>query len=325
MGRGFATCGDRLSGKSSVMRRSWLVIAGVVVLAVLAWLLCFAQKPTGPAALGKKWHEQVYSLDEDEVLRLIPPPYSPQRAVDFGRGRGPPTALGEMVYQLQQGGTRVTQRSYGGGYLVNAVQWVMFLSRPRVEYVKDLMLVPYAGDWIVRTDAPLERRAEALQSILRQAMGRQISIERRMEDREVIVASGKWELRQDPELARLIKERALGEFPFATTHLYTTALSPTPGVRWDDVKTGDLPEFLRVLEQGTMWRFEDEVTEPRPRFVTWRRDPELRRTPTGQWNPAELLANVERQTSLKFNKTRRTVPVWFVLEESAPTRPGGGR
>src|SRR4051812_41925643 len=105
------------------MKGHWKLILAVLGLGVLVLLVCFWQKPTAPAALGKKWHEQVYSLDEDEVERFAPPPYSPARMERFGRSWAgkPPSQTGQLSYRVTNGKSQSWGMSSAYGTLLSSL------------------------------------------------------------------------------------------------------------------------------------------------------------------------------------------------------------
>src|SRR3954466_525324 len=61
-----------------------LALAAILILALIglaAWKLCYfpAGSPRNRPELAKQWGMQLYWLDDDEVERFVPPPYTPQR------------------------------------------------------------------------------------------------------------------------------------------------------------------------------------------------------------------------------------------------------
>src|SRR5437764_280915 len=143
------------------MRRGLLVMAGVVLVALLVWLVCFAPKPRGPAMLGKRWHEQVYGLNDDEVLRLIPPPFDAQRMQIMARGyyKNPmPGVMGQLSFYTDRGPMQPFGVLSTIGTLDKAVQWTTIGHQCQVE--ETLAKLTVDGDWFVREERPVERRIE---------------------------------------------------------------------------------------------------------------------------------------------------------------------
>src|SRR2546423_10662694 len=81
-----------LSRKRRFIRNLAMIGTCVLIVGILAWKLCLVSTPAAAPALSKQWHEQIYSLDDDETIRFIPPPYTPERM------RLSPTQVGFAVY-----------------------------------------------------------------------------------------------------------------------------------------------------------------------------------------------------------------------------------
>src|SRR4051794_16502177 len=62
------------------MKTSMTILAFVLAIGITAWQMCFPGRnalTTTPALLAQ-WEEAVYSLDPDESIRFIPPPFTPR-------------------------------------------------------------------------------------------------------------------------------------------------------------------------------------------------------------------------------------------------------
>jgi hypothetical protein len=182
MGRDLATFAPPPSPNRRIIRNLAMVLASMLLIAVLAWKLCWVPRPTAVPTLSKQWHEQVYGLDADEVLRLIPPPYSPERMqilAGFGTNPGFP-AIGQIVlFSQPQPNSPLTMKlsgSIGDGTVLNAAIWA---TTPTGRYVdKAIENTPVHGDWIVRGEAPEERRIQALVPMLKQITGKDFAFEK---------------------------------------------------------------------------------------------------------------------------------------------------
>src|SRR5436853_3455423 len=189
----------RLSRKRGLMRRAAPVIASLGMSGLLVWLVCFAQKPTGKPALGTKWHEQVYGLDEGEVLRLIVPPYPPTRNFGLARqwhGNVPPGFKEQLVLHKNKGVTESFAMAVGPATIGSDIRWCTGVRGPRMEMVGAVEYWNISGDWFVKSDESVERRMAALQSIIRSYSRKEIVLEQRMLEREVVVVSGDWNFKQ---------------------------------------------------------------------------------------------------------------------------------
>jgi hypothetical protein len=307
------------------MRSRRLVIVGVVmVLLVAAWWLCFMGKPTAPAALGKKWHEQTYSLDEGEVVRLIPPPYSPQRAVELAKavpGRLPPGLKGQIAFHANLGAFRPWTISAGPGSIDGGIGVSTNLSRREVEFPATWGFRAVDGDWFVNTETSIEQRMAALQSIFTTYTGREILLEKRMVEREVIVASGRWAFHPLEVGKGVILKQGEAVLDHRPVALFVddNDLQNKSGAGG-----GSLRAFFQRLEEIVRLGVIDEVEGLKPRWVEYSNYI----TPRGPQNAGaaqdQFLRNLQKQTGLKFSRVKKAVPIWFVSERGATTQAAGG-
>src|SRR6185436_18599475 len=79
MGRVPGTLDDPRSRKRRCIRNLGMASLSLLLAGILAWKLCHLKRSPAIPALAKQWHEQLYSLDEDETVRFVPPPYTPER------------------------------------------------------------------------------------------------------------------------------------------------------------------------------------------------------------------------------------------------------
>jgi len=276
----------------------WLltIFAAVLAIGSVAWKLCFLSQnvPTATPSLLNQWEDQVYSLENDELVRFIPPPFSPQRSVRFlvpKAQRSPP----QLMCRIINGQIAFTASTSKSGTVHSAFVLCVYLSRsPNLELPGDLGKLPADGDWIVRDEASLPRRMQAMESILSGITGRRLAVERPSVERDVIVAKGKWALNpsNDPREARF----------------YTPKRDTRSGAM------GTLADSFAILERELGRKIIDETDQPRPREVYWTPRSYSDWAVDDSWlNPA--LLSLEKQSSLKFIQTRRVIPVWIVSEK----------
>jgi len=296
-------------------------LALVVGFAVLVWKLCVVSQPTAPPMLSRQWHDQVYGLDPDEVVRFVPPPYSPQRMKDFARGWAgapPKNELGQLGYRVLPTRTMHWGMSSGIGNVTSAVQWSTKLTSPDLDIADDLKWFVADGDCITRIDSPVDQRMKALESILSAVTSKSLSFERKLIERDVIVARGTYAFHEDENFAALSTQARIGQPRAGEVHLYTVPLSPILG---SGGGTGDVASFFDMLESSTRRKFVDEVQAPRPKSITWSNNHSQYSAAENENKLDQLLAVVQKQTSLQFTKEKRPMPVWFVREKSANMQP----
>ena len=241
------------------MRAAGTIAIAVIVLVVLAWKLCFVTTPTAAPALSKQWHEQVYGLDEDEVLRFIPPPYSPARMKAFARGWAgapPKKETGQLVYHELRTRTQHWGMSSAAGDVKSALEYTSRLAVAQLDIAPEVRKLPADGDWILRIgistfdtgDQPVERRMTALQSILSAVTRRNLLIQKRTVEKDVIIASGRWTFQPITGGRRT---------SIPAIHFYTDTLDPQQGAGGG---SGDLNAVFHRVEEITHRTLIDEVT-----------------------------------------------------------------
>jgi hypothetical protein len=277
-----------------------LIFVAVPAMAIVVWQLCFPTHcPTASPALLTRWEYQLYLLDDDEDIRFVPPPFSPQRLRQFPRIRGfrrPIQPAEQYLCTVKDGKVFVDYFSIQGNVDSAFMLCTNLGGSPDLEICDNIERWFADGDWIVKEEAPLERRMRALESILSSFTGRKLVVEKRQVKREVIVARGKWRLVSDDEP----KE---GDYYYD----HTSGAFVTHG------GVGTLRDSFESLERELGRKFIDETDEPHP--------PEVRWIPGGfpsggnELSRKQFLARLEKQTSLRFLQPRRVIPVWIVSEK----------
>jgi hypothetical protein len=304
----------------SAMVAAGLLLAVVVGVAWLSWKLLDVQTPPLPPKMASDWHNQVYGLDADEVVRFVPPPYSPQRIMDFGRGWAgapPKNQLGQLGYHVTPTRTIHWGMSSGTGNLASAIVWCTGLTQADLDLPKDLGYVAADGDWITRIDSPIDRRMQALESTLSLITGKHLLFEKRPVESNVIVARGTYAFHEDESYSDADIKTGRQKARLGIVHLYTRPLSPIFG---GGGGTGSMAEFLKRIEETCHRKVIDEVSEPRPASIEWSNNHSQYLAAEKEAKLDELLAVVKKQTSLQFSKEKRPVPVWFIRERSATTQ-----
>ena len=268
-------------------------ILAVLLIAFLAWKLCYVRTPATVAALPKQWHEQMYGLDEGEVMRFVTPPSV--RLSGYG---------GSMLHWVVPGQSIAPYYTSDARNSFWCVWLITLLRDLDVEIPRKAAWLPVAGDWVVRPQEPAEKKLRAMVSLMSRVSGRNIVLERELVERDVLLAQGEWSYK-----------------PLATTtrpHEVQLTLDGSP----DSFRTAEFTDFLRHAESLADRRIIDEISGKRPQEVSWKWKSGIIRVD----DSAELdrfIANLERQTSLKFVKARRRIWMWLVRERSAAMPPRG--
>jgi hypothetical protein len=281
--------------------KSLLTIFAALAIGLVAWKLCFPgpNPATATSALFTQWDDQLYSLDANEDVRFVPPPFSSQRParIVVSPTVGSRSLSPQLMIRIINGQIGFTATYSGGGTVQSAFMLCAYLSRtPELELPNDLGKLSAHGDWIVRDEASRERRMQAMASILSSITGRKLAVERRSVEREVIIARGKWEFdpSRDPNGAQFYVSKG--------------------DVRGGGL-AGSLADSFTGLERELGQKIIDETEEPRPREVYWT-GRGLSSSGFDGARHSQFLASLEKQTSLKFVQTRRVIPVWIVSEKA---------
>jgi hypothetical protein len=183
---------------------------------------------------------------------------------------------------------------------------VLGLSSWQFEGPDDLLSLPLPGDWIVRKEASVKERLQALEQILSADEGRKIRFERRTADREVIVAKGLFDF-HPPE----------GTYNDAWLHMFSDVLDEresSGGGHADSVS-----KILQVLGDRVGMPVIDR-TEPVGTInlqYGHHRSSRLREIQDATEKSQKLhllLTHLTQQTDLRFTIERQPVEVWFVSE-----------
>lgn len=266
-----------------------------------------------PTPTASTWQDRcnaVYRLGDNEILKRIAPPFISERKSYYAaaapdqaeRIPEPPTRI---VFHWD-GELRLLGMTFGGPPTLESVlNFALGLASFEYSGPDALLKREVTGDWIVRPDAPLPARVQALAHILTTALGRPIQFEKRPVEREVIVAKGTFTF--GPLAAAQ---------PTKSVHLFSGAFAPKDGCGGG---LASLPEFLRILgnQIGIPVINQTHGPEANANYAN-HRSGYLKmvygdRIPPDRLN--SLLENVSRQTGLTFTREKRKVEVWFLLEK----------
>jgi hypothetical protein len=267
--------------------------------------------------LEKEFHK-VYSLDKDEIIKLIKPPFVLGRQEYFQN----PTSIYPRAFDSLDSQGAIQACLLWDGEQLMETSWNGYTNthkKPRLDFTLRLTLrmlyydfnlpkelnieMPY-GDWIVRADSPRDELLRCLEDIIYAETNRPIHFEKRMTKQEVIVVEGHYKFKPHPS----------GNHPD-----YIPVTSDNKVNRSE--RTADsLSEFFQSLESMHEIIIVDE-TEPvenatiryksRGPKLGWMKDPEQRRKEL-----EALLDNLAKTTSLQFKVEHRPAQIWFVTEKT---------
>ncbi len=260
---------------------------------------------TRPSTTWRERFDKVYSLEHGQVLKRIPRPFIPERKQyvikeTHSGGRYIP---GVMVFHWVDGKLREwgkTGPSSTEESLPGVCGFVFGLERYKYEIPEELTHPRMNGDWIVRKDSSTAEKLEALKAIAKEQFGFDLMIEKRLVEREVIVASGSYAFQQ------ILGARGAGQ-----VHLYVDTIDRNES---SGGGSGTVNKLVRQVGDNVHMPIVDETDLDVGR-IGWfgNRDSLIRRNdPNRSAKIDKLLRNLSKQTSLTFKREKREVPVWFI-------------
>ena len=264
-----------------------------------------------------------YGLQAGQSLRRVPTPFSPLRMVYYRVGNPtqyeaiprPPTS---MLFHWDKGRLQYRGMSLGsppaeGRRLKYVLSAVTGIETHEMEGSDELLNQTVSGDWVVRPTAPTAKILAELEAILRKEASIAIRLELRAVERSVYVAHGRY------RLAPLPGQKAHGTLHLTdktiTTdrvHIFGKAFVPNSGAGGG---TGPFDEFLQRLGEWIGAPVVSEVNQGPTREISWHlhgRSPFTEKMRAEDHDAQLVLANITKQTNLKFRKEARPVKVLFV-------------
>jgi len=265
--------------------------------------------------------DSVYRLGPNEVLKLVPPPWIPER-FEFHRERiseSNTTGATALIISEDARGKLAVASSMvgfggdtGGGYTVSDILSDLIVPPQEVDLPPTILKTVLRGDIVYRSSSSLQERLPALMQVIAPIVGRRIELVRRPVERDVIIVSGKFKL------------QPLADAPSyegrPTIHLFVRAGEPaslpsgvgggTAAIRTILDEVGDITGYPIVYDNPlgsglrVNWRQQESVVEMQ----------EKRIGPADAAEVDALLANVAKQTSLELKRGRRTIEMWTPKE-----------
>ncbi len=262
-----------------------------------------------------------YSLGPDENLKLIVPPFMPERKTYIAWKRAeemvrlpelPVTRAPDwMTFKFSNGTLRKDGECYGS-YRLTGIVNALGIGRSHLQGADELVYAAVPGDLIYRPEATRDDKVDELERALRSQLNWDVSLELRRVERDVLVADGLYEYKGLPDYA---------EWHFNTIEMYGSRQGECHGG-----STGDIAEFLGDLGDFIGTPVVVGAIAQAPERVQWR----YGWKPRGykhQWafplpaNETELvLGHVTEQTGLTFHTEQRQIQVLFVEGSLPPAR-----
>jgi len=285
------------------------IVAGVGALLVTSVAPYFWYHHFAPNAW--RYHfDAVYSLKDGENIRYIPPPYISERATYYRTeetNQAKYEPRGPDYFIFNQAGNDLRRNSMAFGDTQHSLREI--LDEPlgfwRYEFSDSdqLLNINLAGDWTIREGANREVLLAALEPVILKATGRRIHFEKRMVERDVIVAHGTAKTLDWTTKVQIFAEKSK--------------------VRGGGMGFGTLQQLLGLVgEQLDIYMVNEAQTsepeQPGTASFDWAYYPDSNFSKMGNRRDEltdKVLKNVSEQTGLTFTREKRLVNVWFVTEQ----------
>lgn len=259
---------------------------------------------------------EAYKLAPDENLKLIAPPYMPERLVYYewsnpGQAEAIPRGPDVMCFRWEEPSLRPLGMGFGKTTLMALLRPVFGLGRQDVEGTRDILERPLKVDVVYRDGVPSEKLLEGLQAALRQELGWQIRLAFREVERNVAVASGIYKHSSLPEYK--------GLHSLDSVEIYGSERRKDPHM--GPGGSGDIHEFLHWVGSSIGRPVVGGEVVGAPERLSWFEGPRLldaeRQTvfPLPQDQVDLVLKHITEQTGLTFTEEVRNVRILFVEED----------
>ncbi len=269
-----------------------------------------------PASPAKTPFDEVYGLDESEILRHIPPPFVPQR-MEFYRKENPSQAQAMpkgdgMIVHWRDGKPHLWSMTYGPGYTIqDLLEYFQHQHGQNLEGDPALLSTVVPGDFSVREGWDQDQMRGALEQMLAEALRQDIRLTFREVDRPVVVLSGSWKGIKKVDATQ----------QDSTVEIYGKQLNTHRELAGGGF--GSLQDFGDGLGE---WIGQSVVFEVKdaPNQIAWRLNDLGGESPESRAHAHDkdlVLRHLQEQTGLTWKEETRKVNRLFV--ERHETKPGG--
>lgn len=256
-----------------------------------------------------------YGLEEDQVVRVVRPPFDAIRMKYYTVGhpsqaQAIPRGPDAMSFRWKDGQLSNWGMTFGDGrgYSVSAVlNTLQGFARREIEGDGELIGTKVSGDWIVRVGASNTEFLEQLEQLFRVEYELPIRLKYEDVEREVWVASDEYKFTPLPgqpvrDETQLTDRRVVSDPVQIFRKEFNTDGTGGGG-------TGDLAEFLQSLGDAIGDQVVDSALERPEIRISWRYHDDMR------GDPQEVLKNITAQTGLTFGREVKTVKRLMVTRE----------
>ena len=266
--------------------------------------------------LWQETFDAVYSLDANQALKRVAPPFPPVRRQfiinhEPHQAQVPGAAFMNTTCLFQYDNDLAPKVCFQGrGFLKlsEILQYACGLDIVEYSGPEHLLDLRLAGDWIVRQDATMDERLRSLERILYEETGKNVTFKKQRVDTPVVKATGIFQYHRLPGALNENDVQLFADASSNQSHAYTGGGS------------GTLAQFLRHLTNRTGQRFVAETLSS-DMDVSWSDYQSSKLAPYDgpqqmyRHDLALLLENVTQQTRLTFTRERRKIDEWHLHEK----------
>lgn len=266
------------------------------------WLFWRQSRVTNIPIAERRVHE-IYSLDDGEVLRLVPPPGIPERVRLMTTSN--PAAMPRATIGVRWDGKTARPWSlsvWPGKSVGNVLLTEIGIERAHYQMEPGLVLPSFQGDWVVDFNAKMERKVGALEALVYSNLKRSIRIQKEAVEREVIVARGQFAHKPLPDAKR---------FP-SHVHLYPDKTFDEG--MWNGGGSGTVSKLLEGVSDRVNRQVIDLTTLPPEGWISWSYYISPEKPDQDEKALEQFLKNLSEQTSLQFTREERPIEIYFVRE-----------
>ncbi len=275
-----------------------------------------AQEPAGHAPLvapvALDAFERTYALADGEDLKCIQGPAIRARVDHFrdkpgeiGIGQGSTDGPLSVGFEWDAGHWGwITTTSPGGVDLRSATANILGLREQEIEGDPKFLETTLLFDYVVRKNAPIEKRAGAWEATLRRDFRVPARLSLAVEKRDVIVVRGRFPGISEIQVPAGAPKR---ELDLPTIEVFTRKVG-RPGMANYSYSSGIFLGFLRSLERQTGRLFANEVAGIPDGPIRWHTIDDAKQ-PLGAEDRALMLGNLTAQTGLTFWEEPRDVTI----------------
>ncbi|MFO1096043.1 MAG: carboxypeptidase regulatory-like domain-containing protein [Planctomycetaceae bacterium] len=273
------------------------------------------------AALAEK---HGYGLKEGEDMKLVPPPFDPARMEYYrvgqpGQAEAIPRGPTAMLFHWREDSLTNWSMQFGdtddpGQSIAGLCEWILDRKPQDIDGASELLQQRIPGDWVMRLDTSEESRMRQLNTILLRDAPIAVRLSYKMVKRPVYVARGTYKLTPLP--GHDAEDRTqLTDGVRVSDKLYIFGAETPNADSGAGGGCGDFREFLSWLGRWIEAPVISEVDTGPTRGLCWslhEASPFTQEQQRLDHDPARVLANITKQTGLKFDKAERDVRILFV-------------